>query len=903
MPENTAKRPSPDALLALAQREQRGRLKIFLGAAPGVGKTYEMLASARKKQRDGIQVVIGVVETHDREETQALLAGLEIAPRRRVDYKGRTLEEMDLDALLQRRPQLVLVDELAHSNAPGSRHPKRYQDVEELRAAGIEVWTTLNIQHVESLNDVVAQITRVRVRETVPDSVLDGADEIELVDLTPEGLIERLREGKIYHGEGAGRALDGYFTPSNLTALRELALRRTAERVDDQLRSQRQAHGVQDVWAAGERVLVCINEAPSAQQLVRAAKRLADRLDAPWTAVYLETERSRQLNEAQRDAIAQTLRMAERLGADTLSLPAGNIADEVLRIARELNVTQIVTGKSRRSRGFEWLHGSVVRELIARAGNITVQVIAEPETPAEAPRARSDDERPHFDWGSWRGYGSTAFWIALSTAVGVLLDRGLGMTNVSLVFLPAVLLSATRHGLMPALAGALAASLSYNYFMLAPYYTFTIGDPDNVLAFFALMIVAVLISHLSARTRQQTLGAREQARTMAELLNYSRKLAGLRKLDELYTQTTLQVAQTLKLEAVLLAPGKQGLQLQAATPATTQIEDADLAAATWCADKNHVTGWGSDTLPGARRLFVPLHNGSTALGVIGVCRRDSTTALDPRERRLLDALADLAVIAIERIRLARDVDQAKMLAQTEKLRSALLTSISHDLRTPLASILGAVTSLRSYGKLYDETQRDELLVTAQDETERMSRFVNNLLDMTRLDSGALQPRQEACDLRDIAGSALARTERLLARHRVSVQLPQLLPMLRLDHVLLEQVLVNLLDNAAKYAPEGSTVDIAGAAHKYAVTLEVRDQGPGIPEEDLHRVFDFFYRVRQGDQQRAGTGLGLAICRGFVQAMGGRITAANRRDRSGCVFSIEFPVSLAVQELPSKEPPA
>ena len=901
MPENLDTRPSPDALLALAQKEQRGRLKIFLGASPGVGKTYEMLSSARKKQRDGLNVVVGVVETHGREETQSLLAGLEIAPRRSIDYKGRILDEMDLDALLQRRPQLVLVDELAHSNAPGSRHPKRYQDVEELRAAGIEVWTTLNIQHVESLNDVVAQITRVRVRETVPDSVLDGADEIELVDITPEGLIERLREGKVYHGEGATRALDGYFTPSNLTALRELALRRTAERVDDQLRSQRQAHGVQEVWAAGERVLVCVNEAPSAQQLVRAAKRLADRLDAPWTAVYLETERSLQLNEAQRDAIAQTLRMAERLGADTLSLPAGNIADELLRIAREQNVTQIVTGKSRRSRWFEWLHGSVVRELIARAGNITVQVIAEPEEPATTgnkPAVETSGWRP--EWGSASAYLITASWVGVATLAGVLLDRSLSMGNVALVYLPAVLFSATRYGLMPALAGAITGSLSYNYFMLEPYYTFTIGDPDNVLAFFALMIVAVLISHLAARMRAQALGAREQARTMAELLNYSRKLAGLRKLDELYIQTTLQVAQTLKLEAVLLAPGKQGLQLQAATPVTAQIETADLAAAAWCAENNRVTGWGSDTLPGARRLFVPLHNGSVALGVIGVCRRDSSSVLDPRERRLLDALADLAVIAIERIRLARDVDQAKMLAQTEKLRSALLTSISHDLRTPLASILGAVTSLRSYGKLYDDSQREELLTTAQDETERMSRFVNNLLDMTRLDSGALQPKQEACDLRDIAGSALARTARLLAKHTVSLQLPQQLPMLKLDHVLLEQVLVNLLDNASKYAPEGSTVEIAGAVHKYAIMLEVRDQGPGIPEDDLHRIFDFFYRVRQADQQRAGTGLGLAICRGFVQAMGGRISAANRRERSGCVFSIEFPASLAVQDLPPRE---
>ncbi|HVT37012.1 MAG TPA: ATP-binding protein, partial [Nevskiaceae bacterium] len=439
-------------------------------------------------------------------------------------------------------------------------------------------------------------------------------------------------------------------------------------------------------------------------------------------------------------------------------------------------------------------------------------------------------------------------------------------------------------------------SLAYNFFLLPPLYTFTIGDPDNVLAFFAFIIVALIISQLTSRTRAQTLAAREQAATTAALLNFSRRLAGTRKLEQLYDTAAQEVAQLLKVECVVLAPAGEELKLVAAVPATTKIEEADIAAATWCWRKTQPTGWGSDTLPGAHRLYVPMTGGTATLGVIGVSRIEKFSGSAPlhaHERRLLDALADLTVIALDRILLARDVDQSKMLAQTEKLRSALLTSISHDLRTPLSSILGAISSLRAYGKKYDEKARDELLTTAQDETERMSRFVANLLDMTRLDSGALAPKAEACDLNDVAGAALRRAEKLLAKHQVQIDIPGNVPMVKLDFVLLEQVLVNLLDNAAKYSPAGSTVELAVNAHRYAVTLEVRDRGPGIPPEDLQRIFDPFFRVRQGDQQRAGTGLGLAVCRGFVQAMNARISASNRAG-GGAVFTIEFPASLLVR---------
>ena len=881
-------RPSPDALLEAARREQRGQFKIFLGAAPGVGKTYQMLASAQKKRRDGIDVAVGIVETHGRQETLALLDGLEVLPRRQESYRGTTLEEMDLDAILRRRPQLVLVDELAHSNTPGSRHPKRYQDVEELLAAGIDVYSTLNIQHLESLNDVVAGITQVRVRETVPDAVLDLADDIEMIDITPAELIERLQEGKVYQGEAGERALRHYFTPGNLTALRELALRRTAARVDEQLREHRRTQGIQEVWAASERVMVCISESPAAFGLVRSAKRLADRLSAEWSALYLETPRSRQLSEAQRDRVADTLRLAERLGADTATLPAHDIVDAILAYAREHNVTHIVVGKSQRSRAFEWLHGSVVDALVRRAINLSVHVIAEPAgaSAGDAP------QWPDFSARQLLALVPATLLVALASGVGLLIHRATQLPNISLIYLAAVLIVALRYGLGPSLYTSVISTLAYNYFFTEPHYSFEVHHPANVMALIFFIAVALAVSQLMSRLRAQADTVSDQARTTTELLNLSRKLAGTRKLDELADLAAGQLLRLLRVQAVVLTPDDGGLRTRG-TVSGAALNEADLAAASWSFEKNQSAGRGANTLPGARRLFVPLPATSGVVGVIGVHRDEEDFLLAPNERRLLDAVADLIAISIERIRLAKQIDQNKLLAETEQLRSALLTSISHDLRTPLAGIMGAITSLRAYGAQYDAATREELLVTAQDETERMNRFIGNLLDMTRLDAGAVKPRIESCDLQDIAASALQRTARALAAHRVVTDYAAPLPLVKLDFVLMEQVLVNLLENAAKYTPEGSTVTLAIQSFRYALTIEVRDQGPGIAPDELQRIFDPFHRIRRGDQQRAGIGLGLAVCRGFVEAMGGRIRALNRKDGPGSVFEIELPASAII----------
>jgi len=888
----TEARPSPEALLDAATREGRGRLKIFLGAAPGVGKTYEMLQSAQAKRRDGVDVVIGVVETHGRRETEMLVSGLETVPRREVEYKGHRLAEMDIDAILKRRPQLVLVDELAHANAPGSRHPKRYLDVEELIAAGIDVFTTLNIQHVESLNDIVARITRIRVRETVPDSILDQADDIEVIDLAPDDLIQRLREGKVYVPHQAERAVRHYFQPGNLTALRELALRRTAQRVDDQLLSHMRAHAITGPWPAGDRVLVCISEATSTASLIRYARRAADRFHAPWTAIYVETSRTQRLTDTERDRVAEYLRLAERLGASTITIPGRKIADEVIAYAQANNITQIVIGKSDRSRWFEILHGSVVHDLVRRTGQISVHVISA-DADDVGRGGKPIETRPHHEPLNLFAYAGSTAAVALALGIGSLIERFIGLQSVSLVFLMAVLSSAIAWGLLPALYACLLSVFTFNFFFLPPIYTLTIADPENVVALFFFALVAIVVSNLTAATRSQIVAARARAKATAELYAFSRKLAGIGTLDDLLWATAFQVSSMLTASTVLLLPDQEqtSLTLASAYPPDDTLDAADMAAARWCWEHTHPTGRGSDTLPGGKWLFLPLRTGSGTVGVIGIERE---ALLTPDEHRLVDALADQVAVSIERISLARGLAEARVLAETERLRAALLTSISHDLRTPLASIIGTVSSLRSFADKYDAHDREELLATLEGEAERLNRFVGNLLDMTRLESGAIELKLDLTDVGEVIGAALERTSVILAGHCVEVSLAPDLPMLRLDPILFEQVLFNLLDNAAKYAPVGSRIDLIARKEGDVVAIEVMDEGPGIPPDDLERIFDKFYRVQAQDRRRAGTGLGLAICRGFIEAQGGRIEARNRRDRSGAILTVRVPIPEAAE---------
>ncbi len=888
MPEQNAepKRPDPEALLREAATETRGHLKVFLGAAPGVGKTYEMLLSAAAQRRAGVDVVVGLIETHGRAETEALVRGFEIVPRKQIVYNGRHLGEMDLDAILARKPRLVLVDELAHTNAPGSRHPKRYQDVEDLLAAGIDVYTAVNIQHLESLNDVVRQITRIRVRETVPDAFLDRADEIEVIDLTPADLIQRLKEGKVYVPVTAERALAHYFSPGNLTALRELALRRTAQRVDQQLLSHMQAHAISGPWSAGDRILAVVNEHPKAAALVRYARRMAERLGARWTALYVETPRALRINEAARDRIAEALRMTERLGGEAVTIPGRELASEILDYAAKNNFSHIVIGRSARSRWREMLFGSVTYEIVRRGGNVAVHVVTGDEK--LAPTAQAIDTRPAAAPFDPKPYLTSLALVGLAVGCGEVLARFLDVQNVALVFLTAVLVSAVAFGLRAALFASLLSVLAFNLFFLPPYYSITISDPENVVALFFFLVVAVIASNLTANVRAQAMMARKRARTTEDLYLFSRKLAGIASMDDLMWAVASQVASMLKVRVVLFLPENGTLELKAAWPPEDVAEEADLAAAKWSWESNRPTGRGADTLPGAKRLFLPMRTGRGPVAVIGIDSDKQGPLLTPDERRLLDALADQAALAIERINLSEDFDEAQRAAERDRLQAALLTSISHDLRTPLASILGAADGLAGLPDLSAD-DRQALLSTIQEEAERLNRFIANLLDMTKLESGAIAPNMALVDVGDVVGSTLRRAERILADHRIETALGPDLPMVRLDPVLFEQVLFNLLDNAAKYAPAGTAIRLEARRDAASIRLQVLDEGQGVPQAELERVFDKFYRVHKSDSRRAGTGLGLAICRGFVEAMGGAIEAANRNGGRGTVFTITLPV--------------
>jgi two-component system sensor histidine kinase KdpD len=884
-------RPSPEVLLEQAKKEGRGKLRVFLGAAPGVGKTFEMLTQGRRRRLEGTDVVIGVVETHGRQETEALTKGFESIPKKRGLYKGRVVAEMDLDAILQRKPQLVLVDELAHTNVEGSRHPKRYQDVEEILDAGIDVFTTVNIQHIDSLNDVIAQITRIHVRETVPDAILDDADEIELVDLTAEDLLQRLREGKVYVKAQAERALSHFFSPGNLTALRELALRKVAQHVDRDMVDYMQAHAIGGPWPASERILVCISENPSSAELVRRARRIADALKAEWTALYIESPRHATLSEADKDRVADTLRLAQRLGGQTASLPGRDIAETILAYARRNNVTQIIIAKSERPAWFELLHGSVVSQLYRNSGAISVTAISPrgATIPAKSVRTATRSEAI-----MWRGYLLSVLALAGTIGVAWVINAfsAQALGSLGMIFLVPVLVSAVFFGRRTALITALLSVMAYNFFFLPPLYTFTISDPNNWLSFGVLLFVALIAGNLAARVRAQADLAAARATAMTELYRFTGKLAGIARLDDILWAASFQIASMLKTNVVILLPNRdtKSPEVRAGYPPEDELDAQDLAAAAWSWGHGQPAGRNAETLPGAKRLFLPMRTGEGVVGVAGLQRKDDHTMFTPDERRLLDALLDQTALAIERSTLVERADEAQVLAEADKLRVAMLTSLSHDLRTPLASILGAATTLIAGRNLYDGKQTDELLATIREEAERLDRFVGNLLDMSRLEAGVLGAKPESVDVTDLVETAAKRISRRMAGHRLVLDFPPDLPPVSADPLLLEQALFNLLDNAVKYAGAGTELRVEARQLENRIVVTVADEGPGIPPEALAHIFDKFYRAKDADRRVAGTGLGLAVARGFAESFGGSLTAANRADRSGAIMTMTLNVA-------------
>jgi len=865
-------RPSPDALLALAEREGRGRLKIHLGAAPGVGKTFAMLSNARRLAGEGADVVVGLVETHGRAETAALIDGLEVLPRRPVVHRGRTLMEFDIDAALARRPALLIVDELAHTNAPGSRHPKRFQDVEELLDAGIDVWTALNIQHLESLSDVVGRITGVTIRETVPDRLLERADEVILVDLTPDELVERLKDGKVYLPDAAARAIDNFFKPSNLTALRELALRRTAAHVDDEMLAYLRRSAIEGPWPTAERILVCVGADLRSEDVVRIAARLAGGLNAPWTALHVDRPDVARRDEASIRRLDAHLHLAERLGAERVRVIGADVVAEILRWARRENVSQIVIGRSARHGRFRRLFGrSLSDDLVARATDISVQVVTGEPDPA---RAADVAPRPLDRRRLAAGLLAAAVAVAAAVGAGMGLTRVVDLPNVSMVFLSAVVLCALGFGRSSALTAAVLSFLGYNFFFIEPVYTFTVAKPHELFALVVFLFVAVAVGGLAGRVHEQADAALARARTTRALYEYSRKIAGIAALEPLIWTAVAQIAGAVRGRAVVLLAEAGDLRPAGAFPPDVELGVTERGAARWAFERGEFAGRESPTLPNAEMQFRPLVTASGTVGVIGFAPDGSQAPLSEDAERFLAALTDQTAIAVERIQLGAKASEAAASAESERLRSALLSAISHDLRTPLASILGSVTSLKDLGDRLDEATRKDLLVAIEEETRRLSQFVVNLLDMTRLETGHLELTTDWIDLSDVVHGAVARTRRLHPGRRVDLDDAGDPLVLQGNATLLEQVLFNLLDNAVKFTPADGRVGVRLAGEGRAARIEVEDDGIGIPADELELVFEKFHRVARGDGRAAGTGLGLSICRGVVNAMGGSIAAAS-----------------------------
>jgi two-component system sensor histidine kinase KdpD len=884
-------RPDPDALLARVtaqeQREARTRFKIFFGFAPGVGKTYRMLQVARDLVSEGVEVVVGAVETHGRYDTAGLMLGLELLPRRQLPYRGRVLEEFDLDAALARRPRLILVDELAHTNAPGSRHEKRWQDVLELLEAGIEVYTTLNVQHVETLNDVVAQITSVRVRETVPDSILDRADEIELVDLPPDELLQRLREGKVYLPDQAAVAREHFFKRGNLLALRELALRRMTERVDADVLAYRAEHGVDVPWRTSERILVCVGPSPDSARLVRAAARIAAGLRAPWVAASVEATTRAPLGDEDRARLESHLRLAESLGAEIARLAGVRVADAILEFARQRNVTRIVLGKPRYPRWRDRLRGSLIDEITRGSGEIEVNVVAGQDREAARRPAAPRAPRPA------REYVRAAGAIAVTTCVAIAARRLVQLPDLEMLYLVGVMATALTTGRGPALVASALAVLSYDFFFVPPPYSLNVSDARYLLTFAMMFGVSVVIGTLTLRLREQQRAAVGRERHTAALYALSRELGSALDEQGVASVCVRAAAEVFDAEAAFLVrEGRDDLAVAAALPRETVWSASERAVAQWALEHGRIAGRGTDTLPGEPVLCAPIRSWADVLGV-AVVRTAGGRVLGADQRAFLEALTRQAALALERVRLAEEARKAALHAEKEALRSGLLSAVSHDLRTPLATITGAATALRDDGDLPAASRRD-LSEAICEEAERLERLVSNLLDMTRLESGAVEPRREWLPLVEVVGGALTRVEKRLTGRPVRTSIPDDLPLVSVDPVLLGQLFINLLENAAKYTPAGTAIEIAARTEGGTLVVDVADEGPGIPLGEEERIFERFHRG--GHAGVRGVGLGLPIARAIAQAHGGRLTASTRPG-GGAVFRLMLPIGATGRTSP------
>jgi two-component system sensor histidine kinase KdpD len=875
-------RPSPEELLARIAREKelahRGRLKLFFGMAPGVGKTYAMLEEARARAARGADVLAGVVLTHGRAETEQLTQGLAQLPPRRVEHRGIVLDEFDLDAALARKPGLLLLDELAHTNAPGMRHAKRWQDVEELLEAGIEVYTTLNVQHVESLNDVVERLTGVRVQETVPDSILERADAIELVDLPPDELLGRLEEGKVYVPAQAERALQSFFRKENLIALRELALRKTAERVDQQGSEYRLAQGRGRKGAARERLLIVLQPGAGALDVLRAGRRLAVELRAPWIALVPEQ-------------LPELLELTRKLGGESLVFEGERAAEQILQLAQDRGVTRIVVGSARGGGLRAALFPPLAEQLLRRAAAFEVLV-----TPGiqggERPARRPAPATPALE------YPLALLPVALAVALGLLARGTLTIADHAMINLLALLISASIAGRGPAFLATLLSVASFDFFFIPPYYTFAVSDLHHVLTFAVMLVVGLIASQRTVVMREQAAGSQERERRTAALYAMTRAFAIEDDPQAIARSSVERVRELLQAEACLFVPGPGGALRAAARTAKWQADDArEAAVARWVLENDKRAGFGTDTLPAASALYLPMSAPRGTIAVLGVRLGDLKRELRPSDHQLLDTFAAQAALALERVRLRAEADEARHAVETERLRTDLLSSVSHDLRTPLASIAGSAGVLLAGGEGVGRAEQHELLETIQSESQRLSELVSNLLDLTRLDSGALQPRREWVPVEELVHGALDRLDPQLTGRPVQLDLPREILQAHVDPVLIEQALVHLLENALKYSPADSTIELRASGSPGEVLIEISDRGPGIPPGEEQRIFEKFVRLPDG-KRASGSGLGLSVCRAILRAHGGSVLAENRLG-GGATFRMRLPVTLTPPAPPAR----
>src|SRR5262245_42783742 len=882
-------RPDPDALLAHVKAEEararRGRLRIFFGATAGVGKTFAMLNAAQAARVGGREIVIGYVEPHGRAETETLAEGLERLPTLPVAYRGIVRQEFDLDAALRRHPGILLVDELAHSNLVGGepppRHPKRWQDIEELLDAGINVWTTLNVQHLESLNDVVAQITGVKQRETLPDHVFDEADEVELIDLPPDDLLSRLHAGKVYVPTEVGNAVERFFRKPNLIALRELALRRMTDRVEAAARVSLAGDRTSREWLAQGRFLVAVGPDEQAEQLVRAGKRLADALRAKWTVVYVETPELLRLTEEERNRRIDLLRLAESLGAETVTLDGTTAAEALIEYAQTRRATRIIVGAPKR-RGWRalWRRSTATALTVGAKGFdvITVAPTGVPSRNGATLRAPAEYAKPM----RWKRYIAAAAISAACTAVAFGMYPYLELSNLVMVYLLGVVIAGLRVGRLPSVLTAVLNVLCFDFFFVAPRFKLAVSDAQYVLTFVVMLTVALVIATLMARVRQQTRVSGARERRTALLYAMSRELAATRGSDSMARLAVQHVAEVFQCECVVLLPDATGrLRYPLESPMDGSYRGADLAVAQWVADHGHRAGLGSDTLPAAPALYVPLGIGRRGLGVLAVRPRNPRRVLLPEQLHLLETFAGQIGLAVERAGLAETAAGARVAAERETLRNTLLASISHDLRTPLAAMAGAASTLVARGTSLDDAKRTELARSIEAKARDMSELVSKVLDLMRFDSGEIALRRDWEGVEDLVGTAVRQSEHRLSEHRVEIALPPDLPLVFVDATLVVQVFANLFDNAAKYTPAGTLITVTARDEGPFVQITVDDNGPGWPAGDPGRLFEKFQRgIQEGSI--VGVGLGLSICRAIVRAHGGKIMADARPGGGACI---------------------